>query len=110
MTGKRISAAILLLLLVGAAGLVATIVRHGVSARETPTGIEAFVARRMRHLAIPSEARSLKNPISLDAAALAGARAHFADHCASCHGDDGGGRTALVRCPGERRGLSVAAS
>jgi hypothetical protein len=46
-TRKRILAAILLLLLAAAAGLVATVIRHGMSARETPTGIEALVARQV---------------------------------------------------------------
>jgi mono/diheme cytochrome c family protein len=97
MTRKRILVAILLLLLAAAAGLVALVIRHGVSARETPMGIEALVARQMRHLAIPSNARSLKNPVPPDAAALAAARAHFADHCALCHGNDGRGRTEMGR-------------
>lgn len=97
MTRKRILVAILLVALAAAARLVAVVIRHGVSARETPAGIEAFVARQMRHLAIPSDARSMKNPVTPDAPTLGAARAHFADHCALCHGNDGRGQTELGR-------------
>ncbi len=77
------------------AGLVA--LRGGVSARTEPAALEAAVARRVRHLAIPASARNLPNPVPMREDALAEARAHFADHCASCHGNDGRGRTELGR-------------
>jgi mono/diheme cytochrome c family protein len=35
--------------------------------------------------------------VPLTPEALARARAHFADHCASCHGNDGRGQTTLGR-------------
>ena len=76
-------------------GLVA--LRGGVSARMEPAALEAAVARRVRHLAIPASARNLPNPVPVREDALAEARAHFADHCASCHGNDGKGRTELGR-------------
>ncbi|MGD9724343.1 MAG: cytochrome c [Pirellulales bacterium] len=79
------------------AGGVAAI-RHGFSARDAPTAIEAFVARRVRLLAIPREARDKRNPIiSLSKDLLADARAHFADHCAICHANDGSGNTQIGR-------------
>lgn len=81
--------------LAAAAGLVA--LRGGISARSEPLAIEAAVARQVRHLAVPSSARALPNPIPLGEDVLVQARAHFADHCASCHGNDGKGRTELGR-------------
>ena len=78
--------------LVAAVGLV-TLVRHGVSARDQPTAVEAFAARGVRHLAVPREGREARNPVSPNQEALDRARAHFADHCASCHGNDGRGKT-----------------
>ena len=74
---------------------IAMIARRGLSAKDAPTALEAWTARSMRHLAVPSTARQLRNPVPLTATALAEARAHFADHCASCHGNDGKGTTAL---------------
>jgi len=71
------------------------LVRHGVSARDEPTAVERFAARRLRHLAIPRAERNAANPVPLDPEVLARARAHFADHCASCHGNDGRGRTKM---------------
>jgi hypothetical protein len=88
----------LLALPLGAAALgVVALARHGVSARDEPTAVEAFLARRMRSLAIPREMRGRRNPVPLTPETLARARAHFADHCASCHGNDGRGGTALGR-------------
>ncbi len=71
------------------------VLRHGFSARDEPTAVEAFVARRVRHLAVPSSARNMANPVELTEEILSEARAHFADHCASCHGNDGRGQTTI---------------
>src|SRR5262249_30286174 len=67
------------------------IVRHGVSARATPTAAEAMLAGALRRMAIPRAARAMKNPVPLSDAVLSEARAHWADHCAPCHGLDGKG-------------------
>lgn len=74
---------------------VGLLVQHGFSAREKPTVVEAFVARRLRWLSVPSSQRDAKNPVSLTPDVLAEGRAHFADHCAVCHGNDGRGKTAI---------------
>jgi cytochrome c len=79
------------------AGALFAFLRHGVSARDMPWAAEAFVARRLRHLAIPRGARSMTNPIPLTAGVLAGGMAHFADHCAACHANDGSGGTEMGR-------------
>lgn len=73
------------------------ITAHGVSARDQPTAIEAGVARTLRHLAIPSQHRRLANPVAFKAEVLAEGRMHWADHCATCHGNDGRGGTAIGR-------------
>jgi len=80
--------------LVGISALVSTL-RHGFSALDEPTAIEVFAARSMRHWAVPAALRNAKNPVSLTSDVLAEARAHFADHCAVCHGNDGKGENAL---------------
>lgn len=86
-----------LVLLAGGAGLVGLwlFIQHGISARDEPTAVEAFVARRLRHLAVPRADRDAKNPVAATPELLARAREHWADHCASCHGNDGRGRTAI---------------
>jgi mono/diheme cytochrome c family protein len=65
--------------------------RRGLSAHDEPTAMEAMMARRMRGWAVPADLRDRKNPVALTPEVLAEARAHFADHCASCHGNDGKG-------------------
>ncbi len=69
----------------------------GFSARDEPSSVEAFVARRLRNFSIPRAHRDASNPVVLTPVVLARAREHFADHCASCHGNDGRGQTTLGR-------------
>ncbi|HEX6100079.1 MAG TPA: c-type cytochrome [Thermoanaerobaculia bacterium] len=77
---------------VAVAGLLfASMIRRGFSARDEPSRIEAVLARAMRRWAAPSDLRGMKNPVPLTPEILADGRAHFADHCASCHGNDGKG-------------------
>jgi len=95
--GSRLLVGLVLLVLAVAGGALGHIVVRGVSARDEPTFVEAFMARRMRSLAIPRDLRARGNPVSLIPEALSSARAHFADHCASCHGNDGKGQTTLGR-------------
>lgn len=70
-------------------------VRRGFSTHEEPSRLEAWVARSARHWATPADLRGEKNPLPLTPQVLAEARAHWADHCASCHGNDGRGQTEL---------------
>ena len=69
--------------------------RYGFSAKDEPSRIEHVLARAMRHYATPSGLRDRKNPVALTLDVLTEARAHFADHCAVCHGNDGKGQTAM---------------
>lgn len=75
----------------------ALFLRGGISARPEPSRIEAAVARKLRSFAIPASARELANPIPASPRAVAEGKAHFADHCASCHANDGSGETKLGR-------------
>jgi len=88
----------LILLALGApAVVVGLILVRGLSARDEPTFVEAIAACRLRSLAIPRAMRAPQNPVPPTHEVLSSARAHFADHCASCHGNDGKGPTALGR-------------
>jgi mono/diheme cytochrome c family protein len=81
---------ILLTAAVLAVGFVAYSLLHsGVSAKATPSAIEVMMARKARHMALPSEARGLANPVAASEENLRDGRLHFADHCAICHGNDG---------------------
>src|SRR5262245_19367202 len=87
-------AAVLVALLGGVIGL-AVMLQRGFSARNQPMAVETFGARRLRHLAVPRSARAAKNPMKATSEVLAEARAHFADHCAGCHANDGSGQTEI---------------
>jgi mono/diheme cytochrome c family protein len=67
----------------------------GLSARGEPGRIETTIARSARSLAIPSSARSLQNPTPASADVIAEGMAHYADHCATCHANDGSGNTEI---------------
>jgi mono/diheme cytochrome c family protein len=90
--------AALVVVLVGAAVAakgVSVVLSRGFSAADEPSRVEAAIARRVRHLATPRSARELGNPLPLTADVLDDALAHFADHCAVCHANDGGGYTEI---------------
>jgi hypothetical protein len=84
----------LAVLVVVAAGLATgyVMLRGGIGTTAGPSGTEAYVARRLRNFAIPSDARSLSNPFANDAAAWRPANPVFQEHCALCHDSDGRGR------------------
>jgi mono/diheme cytochrome c family protein len=90
------------LLFVGLAVVVAAaglwyFVNSGVSAKEQPGRLEEFIAGRVRNMAISRRARSLTNPVEYSGEVIAEGRAHFADHCAACHANDGSGDTEMGR-------------
>jgi len=68
---------------------------HGFSARAEPMAVEKLVAENLRHLSIPAADRDMKNPLPPTDENVADGRAHFADHCAQCHGNDGRGETEM---------------
>ena len=83
------------IIVLGGVFALAIMLGHGFSARDEPTAVEAFIARRLRHLAVPRAARTMENPVPPTEDVLVEARAHFADHCALCHGNDGSGQTQI---------------
>lgn len=91
---RRVFALLVLVALAAVAGYV-YLQRHGLSARGRPSAVEAWVAGRLRHLATPERIRGRTNPLPATPAVLESARRHFADHCASCHSNDGSGRTEI---------------
>lgn len=71
--------------------------RDGFTARGEPSSIEATIARSMRRMAVPAHAAGLKNSVQPTPEVLRAARAHWADHCAICHANNGSGDTTIGR-------------
>jgi cytochrome c len=67
----------------------------GFSAKTEPHAVEVWMARQIRHLAIPIEKRNAQNPIPLSPGVIKESLAHFADHCAICHANNGSGQTPI---------------
>ena len=82
------------LLLIGVSAAL-YVVQSGVSARGEPGAVETTIARGVRTVAIARRARSLLNPVERTPGVVAAGRAHFADHCAVCHANDGSGHTEM---------------
>jgi len=82
---------------VGAVIIGAWLMAGGISARSEPGRVEAVLARRLRSLAIPRAAHERTNPVEQTGQRLRDGMAHFADHCAVCHGNDGSGETEMGR-------------
>jgi mono/diheme cytochrome c family protein len=72
-------------------------VTAGVSARPQPGALETFIARTVRNFAIGWHAGHQVDPVPNTEETLTEGRAHFADHCASCHANDGSGDTEMGR-------------
>ncbi len=73
------------------------IASRGLSTRVPPIVVEEWVARTMRGLATPRGMRDAENPVKATPEVMDDALAHFADHCAACHANDGSGATAMGR-------------
>jgi mono/diheme cytochrome c family protein len=70
-------------------------IQRGFSARDNPSAIETLVATTAHQLAVPSQYRQLRNPLPASSDNLHAGMEHFADHCATCHANDGSGDTSF---------------
>lgn len=70
---------------------------QGVGSRSTPGPVETAVSRTVRHWLVPAGARGTPNPEASTPETLRAGMEHWADHCASCHANDGSGDTAMGR-------------
>ncbi len=84
-------------LVAGLCGFIFLRTARGFSARAEPSAIETWLARKARGLAIPIDAKRRSNPIAGTPEVLADARAHWADHCAICHANNGSGEAEMGR-------------
>lgn len=95
MKAWRVGWGITIVMLAVAIVAAVVLIRRGFSARDQPSLVEFVVARSVRRLAVPARMRNMTNPIPLTREVLSDARAHFADHCAACHANDGSGNTTI---------------
>jgi hypothetical protein len=94
---SRIVSIVLVLVLVVIVGAYTFVRGHGFNARAQPGRFETVVARGARSLATPGSARNRSNPVPWSEEVSRDGLAHFADHCAMCHGNDGSGETEIGR-------------
>jgi mono/diheme cytochrome c family protein len=85
---------LVLIVVVGAGATMVFVKATGLRARATPGAIEAAIARRLRAWAVPGEYRGRVNPVLRNAESIRSGMAHFADHCATCHANNGSGNIA----------------
>ena len=88
---------VLLAVVVAATLYGASVIRRGFSVHEQPSAFERTLARIIRGVSIPQIDRDEENPWK-DAATpdvMEDATAHWADHCATCHANDGSGQTEI---------------
>ena len=71
----------------------AWMLHHGFSTRTPPGFVETELAGKMSDMAIPSRYKSMKNPVTATPEVFEEGMAHWADHCASCHANNGSGDT-----------------
>ncbi|OFW06378.1 MAG: hypothetical protein A3G20_07965 [Acidobacteria bacterium RIFCSPLOWO2_12_FULL_59_11] len=94
-TKAKVATALVALTGIGYLGV--SILRHGFSARDEPSRLEALLARHVRRIAIPASAKEFQNPYPVTEEKLTEAREHWVAHCTLCHALDGSGYTAIGR-------------
>lgn len=67
----------------------------GFSARAHPMALEKLAAMQARLMAMPSGAKTKQNSVPNTQEVIAEGREHWADHCATCHANDGSGQTEM---------------
>lgn len=93
----RLLALILVVVVAVTAVVVGYSIVTGLDARVHPGAIETRLARAVRGLAIPRAVRNRANPVQPSAEAIGEGMSHYADHCASCHANNGSGDTEMGR-------------
>lgn len=93
---KKIVIGLLLLVIVAlGAGAYAMheMMERGFSTRTEPMQMEKVLATTIRGRAIPSRYKTMTNPVSTTPEVIHEGMAHWADHCATCHANNGSGDT-----------------
>jgi mono/diheme cytochrome c family protein len=87
------------LALIGVAAVVTSLWlwNAGIGTKTPPGRVETAVSRVARNGMIPATARRLRNPEPATSENIRSGLEHWADHCASCHANNGGGETEMGR-------------
>lgn len=93
---KFIAGVVVTLVVLGV-GVVGYAAATGLASHATPGAFETRIARGIRSIAIPRSAQNRANPVPDSADAIDDGLAHFADHCATCHADNGSGDAEIGR-------------
>lgn len=93
----KILLAVVITLGAGALGLGYSVMHRGFGARGEPSGLEVFVARNLRSMAVSADAKEMQNPVPFTEERWPGAEHHWMEHCSSCHSLDGSGDTPIGR-------------
>jgi mono/diheme cytochrome c family protein len=87
----------LLLLVIGTfsvgAYMMHNMMQRGFSTRTEPMPMEKALATTIRGRAIPTRYKTMKNPVAATPEVIYEGMAHWADHCTSCHANNGSGDT-----------------
>jgi mono/diheme cytochrome c family protein len=97
MASRELKIGLAVLVLAGVGAWLSGLFGSYPGARGVPTRTEAMLARSLRSWAIPRGARNGRNPFHNSPELIQESARHFADHCASCHGNDGSGATEMGR-------------
>jgi mono/diheme cytochrome c family protein len=92
---KGAALAVGVLAVLGLLGTIVFVKATGLSARADPGPVETALARRLRALAVPGDYARLTNPVLRNDESVRNGMAHFADHCAVCHANNGSGDTEM---------------
>jgi len=84
-----------LIILAAVAVALMLFVRRGFSTRTSPSAPEAWIATTLREVSIPRQYKDMRNPLDCSPEALTAAKEHWADHCATCHANNGSGESML---------------
>jgi mono/diheme cytochrome c family protein len=90
-------AGLIVVVLLGAGLWFSGLIQNCCGARQSPSKTETFLARRFRSMSMPSNVMASRNPFTSSPELLQESARHFADHCASCHANDGSGNTEMGR-------------
>jgi mono/diheme cytochrome c family protein len=74
----------------------------GMTSRRHAWPLEERAARAVRSFLMPSAMRNAVNPVPASPEVIRSGMEHFADHCATCHANDGSGQTALGKAMSPR--------
>ena len=90
---------VVVLILTGLVILGAAFATHGMgfTSRAVPSSLEELAMRAARRWATPAASHAQPNPVAPAAEVLREGMEHWADHCATCHANDGSGETPIGR-------------